>query len=267
MHCALARQKIVNITDVTKFPALQIQYVGSKAYSKITVAAGGDITIHADDTDGATDVYATFDLSTPAAGLDTFGELADAINAYADLRCFLIGALPSQGTDDKLDTLSATSIRTNNGLTLYFDEAKSGNLDVGFAITNQKFTNRQTGGFSTKQKGWTKDKYCVNSLNYLYAAVTAAGVGNIEVYAIDDSNGSVVNIWNNAIADATSGVTEEHGTTDHPDAPFLKAPQGHRIVVWLDMAAAITAIDLLVHGYTESILDAEVPGDNYTGCV
>jgi hypothetical protein len=258
----LKRQKVCNITATTAFPAMQIQYVGSCLFAKITVAAGGDITIHADDVDGATTTYCTIDLSTPAAAVDTYGELEDVINGYEDLRCFLIGVLPSQSTDNTLDTLASTSIRTTNGLTLYSDEAL---LDVGFAITNRKFTSRPSGGWATKDAGWVKDDLCVNSLHYLSMAVTAAGTGNIEVYGVSEDGDTTVLLWDNAIADATGGVTEEHGATPTPDTVFVAAPRGHRLVVWFDMVAAITAIALNAVGYTKHLTGEEVPDANYTG--
>ena len=142
--------KIFSLTVITKFPVLQLQYVGAKTYSSIAVAAGGDMTFYASDTSltatvdpnvgwaaGAATTDGVIDLSTPNANVDTMGELVDLINAYADYRAYLIGVLWDTPTDNIFDTLSATSIATDNGLTLYLDEdsaaAVGGTNEIGRA--------------------------------------------------------------------------------------------------------------------------------------
>jgi len=261
----MARRKVINVTDVTKFPAMQIQYIGTKLFGTVAVAAGGDMTLGADDTDGTTAVH-TIDLSTPAATLDTYGELAAVINGYGDFRCFLIGVRTDLTTDNQLDTLTTASCRTDNGLTIYVDEAATV-TDVGVAITNRKFISRPSGGIENLHVGETIDENCTNSLHYLYWAVTAASTGNIEIIGISQDDATTVSIWDDAIADATSGVTEEHGATPTPDTIFAAAPLGYRLVVYMDMGAAVTASNLRVNGQTKHIVGGAVPGDNYSGCV
>lgn len=265
-------KKAVSITDVTKFPALQLQYIGPYQYAKCTVAAGGDMTIKADDTDGATTTYASIDLSTPGTNADTFGELKDLINSYDYLRCYLIGVKPDQSTDNKLDTLTATSITGDNGLTVYCDEATSSNTDQGFAITNQKFLYRpvMTGEFDPKKKyaGWVTDKGCINTLDYLGITLTNTSSGVTEIYTCDDSPGvnGVTELWEDAYVTATA---EAHGGTspDTPVSPFIASVEGQRLLVWFDAAAAITGVALTASGSTIHQGGGLVAKANYTGCV
>lgn len=262
----LARRKVINVSAVTAFPAMQIQYIGTSLFGTVAVAAGGDMTLGADDTDGTTAVH-TIDLSTPGATVDTFGELAAVINGFGDFRCFLLGVRTDQSTDNKLDTLVTASCRTDNGLTIFIDEAEAP-TDVGVCITNRKYISRPVGGIENLHLGETTDQNCINSMHYLIWTVTAAGTGNLEVIGISQDDQTTVSIWDDAIADATGGITEgAHGATPTPDVIFLAAPRGYRIVVYFDMAAAVTATDLRVIGQTKHIVGGDVPSDNYTGCV
>lgn len=275
---ALARTKTFAIGTVTNWPAMQLQYVGSALFAEITVEADGDMLFYADDVDGSTTVDpdigvnssgdattdGLIDLGTPHATLNTFRELEGHINAQANWRCFLIGVKPEDSTDDKLDTLSATSCRSDNGLTLFVDEAKSGNLDVGFAVSNQKFSSRPSGGWSTHEAGWETDVLCENMLNFLHVNISNAGAGNIEIYTIDDIGKATTStlIWDNAYAADTA---EEHGATE-PAAVFIKAPVGHRLLVWFDItSAAHAAADVHAICTTKHQLGGRVPGANYTG--
>jgi len=264
--------KVFNLSGVTAFPALQIQYIGPYKYAKLAVASGGDMTITADDTDGATTTYATIDLSTPGTNADTFGELKDLINSYDYLRCFLIGVKNDQGTDDKLDTLTATSITGANGLTVYCDEAKTSNTDQGFAITNQKFLFRpvMTGEFDPLKKyaGWVTDKGCINTLDYLGITITNTSDGVTEIYTCDDRPGvnTVTELWEDGYTTATA---EAHGGTspDTPVSPFIASKEGQRLLIWFDAAAAITAGVINAVGSTIHQAGGLVVGGNYTGCV
>lgn len=275
---ALARTKTFALGTVTNWPAMQLQYVGSALFAEITVASPGEMTFYADDVDGSTTVdpdigidgsgdaatNGIIDLSSPHSLVNTFRELENHINSQADWRCFLIGVRPDQSTDDKLDTLAATSCRTDNGLTLYVDEAETGELDVGFSVSNQKFTSRPSGGWSTKQSGWVNDELCENMLNFLHVNITNAGAGNIEIYAVDDIGKATTQIllWDNAYATNTA---EEHGATE-PAAIFIKAPVGHRLLVWFDVtSAAHSAADVHAICTTKHQLGGTVPGANYTG--
>lgn len=255
-------QKLVSITAATAFPMLQVQHCGPELYAKVTVESDGNVVLVADDVDGATTTVLTADVS--AAGYDTYGELVDAINATGVFRAYLIGALRSQSCNDTLAALSATSCRTDNGLTLYLDATVTAGV-AGFAITNDKFIGRPSGGFTTQAKQRSGNELVENRLHYLDFLVTAAGNGTINVYSCDDVAGTETLMWSNAFASATA---EQHGSTDPVD-DFLMANLGCRLVV---QAAKTTGTDdytspsITAIGSSKHIVGGDVRGGNYTGC-
>lgn len=267
---ALVRQKAFSFAAVTAFPAMQIQYCGAYAYAKIAVAAGGDVTITADDTDGTTALY-TIDLSTPAAGLDTYGELRAYINGLPDLRCNLLGVLPSASTDNTLATLAAAHLKTGatqaiqeNGKTLLIDQAVL--LDVGFCISGEKFISQPDGGYSTKRKGWIRQTHCINYLDYLYASIaTQAQNGSIKVYSVNDEDQTSYLLWSNAYA---AGTAEEHPGAAPRPMEFLQSNEGERLVVIFDAVDTAMSGTLDVHGFgrTKNLIGDPVYGSNYDGC-
>lgn len=275
------RKKFV-LTDVTKFPVMQIQYVGPLDFATVEIEAGGSMLFLADNIDGETtvdpdigysgagakDATGIIDLATPHASMNTFGELERHINSMANWRCYLIGVLRSQNTDDKLDTRSAVSVRTDNGVTFFADEAKAGNLDQGFAITNQRFTFRPSKGWETRRRGFVTDKLCINALEYLSLNVTAIGNSNIEIYSIDDNDPDNVSVAGNLIwelALVTATLTLFGGTT--PVEEFIAGHRGHRLLVFFDCAAAATAAAINVVGNTEQVTGGMVQKENYTGLI
>lgn len=121
-------------TDV----AMLIQYTGSDpGGGTVTVAAGGDLTLSigavgasAVDTTVECDssIAATgsrsgiFDLSSPHANCDTYGEIVDLINNQGTgWLAVLVGARRSDSTDNTLITLSEAAANTVNGVGLLAD--------------------------------------------------------------------------------------------------------------------------------------------------
>lgn len=267
----LKRQKIVNVTAVASAPYVQIQSCGPLAYYKVTVAATGEITLGGDNTDGTTTLY-TIDLSAPAAGLDTYGELVAYINTQTlgHFRCFLIGMRPEVGTtDNTLNTLAATHLKTgataavrDNGLTLFGDPGITPFV-VGASITNQKFTSQPSGGFSTQQAGWEKDTDCVNQIGYLSIALTAVGGYQYFIYSVDDALGVSNLIYASAAGIATGSTTIPNS---NPAAIYWQSNLGQRLLVYGVGAAATSAPALSVIGYTKHLYGNVVQGSNYTGC-
>lgn len=258
----LKRTKVFANTTITVMPAMQIQHCGPELFAKVTVAVTtGDITLKADDVDGETTTVLTVDVSD--AAYDTFLEIENAINATGVFRCSLIGALPSDTSTAMLATLAATSCRTDNGLTLYFLATTTSQV-FGFAITNNKFTARPTGGFSTQKNNWTTDELCENMINYLEILLTCTNGGTTTIYAVDDVNDVETAMWSDAFVSATK---ETHGSTE-PSELFIKAPEGCRLVV--QFAASTSTDDFSVPnikciGTTKHQVGDEVPGANYTG--
>lgn len=100
-----------------------IKYRGTDAgLPDVAVAAGGDMTLRiaasADTTTGSAD-DGIFDLSTPAATEDTFGELVTLINTQgSNWVAVLTGCLASDLTNNTLDTQAATDAAVARGVTL-----------------------------------------------------------------------------------------------------------------------------------------------------
>lgn len=274
---SLEKVKAFALTNVALWPAFQLQYIGPFAFGGYAVAAGGDMTLYADNTDGLTTVHATIgidgagartttgiiDLSTPHASVDTMGELIDHFNGNPDWRAFPIGQLPSDGTDDKL--VLQTSVGTAgdaNGVTIMSDRLTTP-LDQGFAISNNKFLYRPKQSGAGRYSGWTTDELCTNGLTFLHVDLTAVGDSNIEIYSCDDDAKTATLLWDNATTTATA---EEHGGTDPADI-FIQAIEGQRLLVYFDNAATNSAADVHAIGFTRHRLGGNVPGANYTGIV
>jgi hypothetical protein len=287
--------KVISMASVAVFPAIQIQYCGPKTFASVAVAAGGDMTFKADDTDGLTTVdpnigcasgaqtaLGIIDLSTPNAIIDTMGELVNWINQYGagNWRAFLIGMLPSQKTDNTLVTLTESNglaVTGDNGLTLYFDPATTfanGFTGIGYSITNEKFTCRPRGGWQTHQVGWSRNKKpgsnpaleVVNSFCYAEHTTAATNAGNLTCYAVDEISNAETLLYTGALF--TTATAQAIGATPTPDTYYVSAPPGQRLVVWYDLVDTLmTAHVSSCIGKTKHRFGGEVPSANYTGCV
>lgn len=278
--------KVYNQTADTAFAALQLQYTGNKTYSKVQVLATGGVKFWADDTDGATTVdpnigidsagAATTDgvisLAAPHTSVDTIYELVAHINSMADYRAFLCGALADFKTLNTLDTKGATSIATDNGLTLYFDEdtVTSNNASegiLGFSITNEKFTSRPTGGWSTKSVGWVKNEesLVINSLCYMEATITQANDTITKIYSCNDRDGTETLMYSSVLTSATKTT---YGATNPMDV-FIQSKPGERLCIVFDNESteSITAAVINAIGTSMHITGGETVGGNYSGLV
>lgn len=265
------KQKQITFSAVTAFVGLKIQAIGSLAYYKVAVAAGGDMTLSGDDVDGTTSLFA-IDLSTPAAGVDTFGELKDYINGTcgAHFRCDLVGVLGSESTDNTLATLSAAHLKTgatvtvqNEGLELYLDQAVL--LDLGFSISNQRFWMQPNEGYDSALVGRTTDFNVENELEYINVNLTQTNAGTWKIYECDDTPGvnSSTLRYSNAYVSATA---EEHPSST--GAYNFSVSRGKRMCVKFDAVdTAATACDVRARGKTTHLTGGQVFGGNYAGCV
>lgn len=120
-------------TAVVTQPAIYVKYVGTAAgAATVAVAAGGDVTVVANGAADATINAAgtvcgatpgTLDLSTPAAGCDTLGEVVDLFNASPNWVASLHGGLRSDSSDNTLNTLVTADAKNPAGLALINDQA------------------------------------------------------------------------------------------------------------------------------------------------
>lgn len=103
-----------------------IKYVGTTVGKPdVAVAAGGDMTLRiaaAVDTTTGSAANGVWDLSTPAATVDTMGELVNLVNTTgSNWRMVLTGCLASDFTDNTIDTLTVTDAAIPNGVVLFRD--------------------------------------------------------------------------------------------------------------------------------------------------
>lgn len=276
---ATKRSKKFTLSAVTAWPAIQIQYVGPLDFATVEIEAGGNMLFLADNINGETtvdpdigysgagakDATGVIDLSTPHASMNTFGELERHINSMANWRCFLIGVGRDGATDNKLDTRAAVSVRTDNGVTFFADEAATP-LDQGFAVTNQRFTFRPSKGRETRDRGFVKDANCINAIQYMDFNLTAIGDINIEIYSIDDNDPDTVSgagtlIWEFPLVTATATLFGDAIPSDD----FIKGFVGQRLLVFFDCAAANTSGTAEVICSTKHLEGGLVPPANFTG--
>lgn len=103
-----------------------IKYVGTTTGKPdVAVAAGGDMTLRiaaAVDTTTGSAANGIWDLSTPAASVDTMGELVNLVNTTgSNWRMVLTGCLASDFTDNTIDTLAVTDAAIPGGVVLFHD--------------------------------------------------------------------------------------------------------------------------------------------------
>jgi hypothetical protein len=116
--------------NTTGSACLAIKYRGTTAgQPTVTVASGGDLTLSipagtADVTTGSPSLDGIFDLSSPAAAVDTMGELVTLINTTgSNWQAALISCLAADLTNDTITTISATEVPFVGGLVLTRDAA------------------------------------------------------------------------------------------------------------------------------------------------
>lgn len=259
-----ARNKIISISAVTAMPAIQIQYIGALDYGNYKVVSD-TLTLSADGTDGDTTVVKAIDTNN--SSFNDFGEVVDAINATGVFRAFLVGPRRNDLSTTMLDAIASATCKTKHGVTLFFEQATSAQV-YGFAITNQKFLYRPTGGWATFDKGWIKDINAINSIKNLdLTMTTAAGDGTWFIYANDDENKQDgVLIHSEAF---TTTTQETHGLTV-PNEIHWEAYRGARISVQFLCTTAgsdWTGVAIIATGHTKDVCGGQVPDANYTGCV
>lgn len=118
-------------TSVTKTDStcVLVKYRGTTAGKPtVEVAAGGDVTFKiagsADTTTGSPNLDGVFDLSTPAAAVDTWGEFVNLVNTTgSNWVAVLVSCLATDLTDNTAFTLSATDASSPKGVALIRDES------------------------------------------------------------------------------------------------------------------------------------------------
>lgn len=250
-----------------------VKYVGSTA-GKPTVeaAAGGDLTFKiagsADTTTGSPSLNGVFDLSTPAAAVDTMGELVTLINTTgSNWKAVLVNCLASDLTDNAIFTLSATDASAPAGVS-FFREATSASASsvftaqaallpadaYGDAHTNIRFwlTGSPVGNTTGSAKvnpdpfaGWQ------TFVQHIRENITSSGtVALFEILGVKrtyDSTGKVSDTVRRIYAETGANTTVEKVVNFH-NGPVVLAP-GEIAVVRQSTGTDLTAIKLGASGY------------------
>lgn len=119
-------------SDTAGTVAMIVKYIGTTSAATVEVdAATGDIEFELNNVDDSTNVDTAGACLTGVAnsldvsdgGCDTFGEVADMINASTHWRAVLVSALRSDTTINTLQTQAEVQATRTDGLALYLDSA------------------------------------------------------------------------------------------------------------------------------------------------
>jgi hypothetical protein len=241
-------------SDTAGSVALLVRYVGTAAGSATTdveVTAGGDINFRvAGSADTTVDTDGTIDCSTPPAGSDTMGEVVDLINASANWRAVLVGALRSDGTDNVLTTRSVTAAAKAEGVPLYFDSAVSLTASIPMIPENCKTDIRC---FLTPGPGY---KLLENpsfgqqtEVRWVEGYSTFATTGTFNIYSVKSKNQSgtgaetVTTIWSEA-----TGATGTNKQLTQLQNVALRGRPNEKVIVRITDTGASSAFNLHAYG-------------------
>lgn len=134
-------------SDTAGSVAAIIKYIGTGSAATVAIdAATGDIELKVATVDDSANVdtggvcaggvAASLDVSD--AQCDTFGEVADLVNASTHWRMVLVGALRTDTTTNTITTFSIAQATVKKGLSLYFDSAVSNSTSIAMIPENCK---------------------------------------------------------------------------------------------------------------------------------
>lgn len=209
---------VVDAKD-TDEPLIGIYYTGPYHFATVAVAAGGDITCCADDTDGTTTTaLAGVAIDVSNASYDTWGEVIDFINGYVGWYAFPIGARRSDSSNDTAITLTAADCK-QEVLNLHHDTSIALDSDSNYAIT-----------IGVSDEGIGADNTGKQILIGRFSVKVGYGSGTpaIKVYDCDVLNKSDSEIY--SIAAAASGSTQVEGLDTWHYIP-LTGGLGHRLIL------------------------------------
>jgi len=245
--------------------AMRLKWVGDDDYTtapSVTVASGGDVTLKVDgavdpDTGWTTEAteLGVFDLSTPHASIDTYGELRDIINASNNWQCILVDALPSDLTNNTLYTRSETStgLLDQEGLPLFLDSGVVMNaagdyiysLSIGPEELPEELLNRPSLLDRVMDPPGTSPRSFRAELYEIDANGTfSSGAAYVEVWAVKGD--TEVKLWH-SVGSATTVAFAKYFVTN--GGLPIRAPIGYKLVVrYVSDTAALSAGFLSVNG-------------------
>lgn len=237
--------------------AMRVQWKGTAGDgATLTVNAAGDLLFTTDGStaDDTVSTDGTVDVSDSAE--DTFGEVADAINASANWSAILVDVLPSHSANNTLTEAAESAsgaVEAEEGVALLYNTADldmisaeigiAHTVDDVLAVSNDNVLNRRT----TPAGSVTYPVYRAELFLATGNATFSTGAPDLEVYAVKDDTAGAVELllWSQAGADTTVD-----SSIDMTDLPPIRAPRGWRLVVVYDddTTPDITAATLQVHG-------------------
>lgn len=255
--------------SVTSVACVLVKYKGSTAGKPtVEVAAGGDVTFKiagsADTTTGSPNLDGVFDLSTPAAAVDTVGEFVNLVNTTGSNWVAVLGScLASDLTDNAILTLSATDASTPKGVALIRDATVASATSVftaqvamvpAEAVDNIQFflSGSPIGSPSGSAKvnpnpfdGWQ------TFVQHIREKITSAGtVAQFEVLGVKrtyDSVGKVTEVVRVLYTQEGAATTVE-GYQNFHAGPIL-SNAGEMVVVRQSTGTGLTALSINGNGY------------------
>lgn len=249
--------------------------VTSSTYADASVNAGGDlllrkgsivdstavVTASADTNIGSPTLNGTIDLSSPAAAVDTYGEVADLINSSQDWRCRLVGVRRADLTNNTLiDRSTGVASRCNIVMVPLLRDTttavQTNTFTIGLRITPKQL--HTPAGY-----GW------LNSITDITANVTfaAAGTGTgyndgegalndcrVIVYSINDVLKTQRRVWYSG--PLTTGVTAQFDSADWKFQDLTGDPGEDLLVLVQNSgtgAVTLTAPTITVNGYRQLV--------------
>ena len=255
--------------SVTSVACVLVKYRGSTA-GKPTVeaAAGGDVTFKiagsADTTTGSPNLDGVFDLSTPAAAVDTVGEFVNLINTTGSNWVAVLGScLASDLTDNAILTLSATDASTPKGVALIRDATVASATSVFTAqiamVPADAVDDIQwflSGGLFGGPAGGKKpnsnpfDNW-QTFVQHIREKITSAGtIAQFEVLGVKRVYDSLGKVSENVrvLYTQTGAATTVEGYQNFHAGPIVSAP-GEMVVVRQSTGTGLTVLSINGNGY------------------
>lgn len=258
-----------SVSAVSTGTCILVKYRGATV-GKPTVeaAAGGDITLKiagvADVTTGSA-ADGIFDLSTPAAADDTWGEVVSKINTQgSNWVAVLVNCLASDLTDNTALTLSATDASAPKGVAILKDDTVAsasavfsaqvaltppgGATDIRYFLSGGPVGN-PSGSTKVNANPFANFQTFVQNVR---EKITSSGtVALFEVLGVTrtyDGNGKVSETVR-SIYSVTGGATTVETAKDFNSGPLVGA-KGEMIVVRQRTATDLTVLQVAGNGYT-----------------
>lgn len=248
-----------------------VKYVGPEACGDVAVAAGGDITFQdgacgAEAVDTAVECDASiaaigsrvgvFDLSTPHANCNTWGEVADILNASGSWVFIPIGVERDDVTDNVAITLSEIDATGRKGIALLRDTTISLNfttplLPAGCETDASCWGTETNPTSSTRGFKLNPDPF-KNSIYRLIDYATTATTNGASTITVDCTKNTFTGTsyaWNETkrtIWSSAGGATTAEFTKVFP---FLECGPGEKMIVRNSCTTTFTAATAAAAGY------------------